>query len=238
MACVFSGEYHDKIWGTPVKDSAALFAQLSLVTQQCGVSWRIVWNKREHYKNAFCNWDMRRVASMGDADLDRLCDKEGPWAGKLIQNRGKLGAIIHNARACVALDSEPGGLSSFLWSFVDGREETVNASDCSSPEYERLFGVTSAYSDALAMALKKEHGFKFVGSVTIQAFLLQNGLLNGHAPTCERNPRSQRSTPSGRGAAKRRGCDLEAPASKGARSNPRAQRSIASEMPADKDVWL
>ena len=54
-ACIFSGEYHDQIWGTPVYTSRELFSQLSLCTQQCGVSWRIVWNKRLHYAAAFHN---------------------------------------------------------------------------------------------------------------------------------------------------------------------------------------
>ena len=33
--CIFEGEYHDAVWGTPVVDSEGLFAQLSLCTQQC-----------------------------------------------------------------------------------------------------------------------------------------------------------------------------------------------------------
>ena len=84
MSCAFEGEYHDVVWGTPVTDSRDLFAQLSLCTQQCGVSWRIVWNKRHFYEAAFKNWDMRRVAAMSDADLDHMCDKHGPWVGKVM----------------------------------------------------------------------------------------------------------------------------------------------------------
>ena len=119
------GEYHDEVWGTRVTDPKVLFAQLSLCTQQCGVSWKIVWNKRHHYEAAFHNWDLARVASMSDADLDAFCDKEGPWAGKLIQNRGKLSAIIHNARQCAAIDvATPGGLAAFLWSFVRAAGES------------------------------------------------------------------------------------------------------------------
>lgn len=231
-SCLFSGEYHDVVWGTPVTDSAELFGQLSLCTQQCGVSWRIVWNKRHHYKSAFKDWDMRAVAAMGEADLDRLCDKEGPWAGKLIQNRKKLDAIIHNARSCCAIDdATPGGLSAFLWRTVSAAgadaaapqgdadlnvhipglsapvvrdPQCLNAHSPSSPEYERLFGVTGPYSDRLAGLLRRtrESGegegsatrvdfepFKFLGSITLQAFLLQCGLLNGHSPSCARNPR-------------------------------------------------
>ena len=60
------------------------FSHSSLCTQQCGVSWRIVWNKRHFYKAAFKNWDMGRVAAMSDADLDHMCDKHGPWVGKVM----------------------------------------------------------------------------------------------------------------------------------------------------------
>ena len=192
--CIFSGEYHDEVWGTPVTDADKLFAQLSLCTQQCGISWRIVWNKRHFYADAFHGFRMDRVAAMTDEELDRLCDKEGPWGGKLIQNRAKLAAIIHNAKQCAAIEAaEEGGLSGFLWSFVRGHPETVNAfADCASAEYDRIFGQTSQYSDALAAAIKTKSGyhFKFLGSIVLQAFLLQNGLLNGHAISCFKNPRS------------------------------------------------
>ena len=216
MACWAGhwGEYHDEVWGTRVTDPMTLFAQLSLCTQQCGVSWRIVWNKRHHYAAAFHNWDLARVAMMTDADLDALCDREGPWAGKLIQNRGKLNAIMHNARQCSAIDAAtPGGLAAFLWSFVRAQGETrfsvmlgggstvdideaaIHTGDGGGGEVNE---VTSTFSDALTAALKRKAGcgvtfepFKFLGSITLQAFLLQNGLLNGHSRTCAKNPRCE-----------------------------------------------
>ena len=194
MACAFAGDYHDTIWGVPVRDSRILFAQLSLCTQQCGVSWRIVWNKRHHYEAAFHGWDRRKVAQMTAEDVDALCDKSGPWAGKIIQNRPKLAAIVNNAQKCVEIDdSHPGGLSAYLWSFVDGRDdEATNTHAHGTAAYDENFGVTSQFSDALARALKGERGFKFLGSVTLQAFLLQNGQLNGHAPGCPCHARCKR----------------------------------------------
>jgi DNA-3-methyladenine glycosylase I len=166
----FSGEYHDTVWGIPVTDTTTLFGQLSLITQQCGVSWEIVWKKREHYRQAFCDWDMHRVAAMTEADLDRLCDKDGPWAGRVMQNRPKLAAIVHNARLCVQIEEEhDGGLVGYLWGFVKGREEeTVNPHERDSAAYQEVFGETSAFSDALAAALKKGRGFKYIGSITLQ----------------------------------------------------------------------
>ena len=218
MACWADwGEYHDNVWGSPVTDTSTLFAQLSLCTQQCGVSWRIVWNKRHHYANAFHDWDLARVAAMSEDDLDRLCNKEGEWAGKLIQNRAKLHAIIHNATQMLKIHTAtPGGLPAFLWSFVEGDCESPfttilpgrkaplfispHAINTSAGSDTEVNSVTSNYSDALTAALKRTGShpskaidfapFKFLGSITIQAFLLQNGLLNGHSCTCVKNPRS------------------------------------------------
>ena len=178
--CVAWGDYHDLVWGTPNVDSVELFGQLMLCTQQCGVSWKVVWNKRHHYREAFHNWDMASVAAMTDVDVDRLCDKAGPWAGKLIQNRGKLSAIVHNARQCLLIhEGTEGGLAAFLWSFVKapareftpsfgmclpGLAEPVMLSsaainihaDCECAEYKHAFGVTSEVSDCLAAALKQQ----------------------------------------------------------------------------------
>jgi 3-methyladenine DNA glycosylase Tag len=218
-----------------VTDGTTLFAQLMLCTQQCGVSWRIVWNKRHDYREAFKQWDMDKVAAMGESDLDELCDKEGAWAGRLLQNRNKLAAIIHNAKQCVKIEkSTPGGLSAFLWHAVasdcakasaeagdttftvglDGLSEplkldsaAVNATkDKDDASYQAVFGTTSAFSDKLASTLKGKGSlpegsvpfepFRYLGSITLQAFLLQNGLLNGHAPTCAKNPRSGKPQPS------------------------------------------
>ena len=217
------GDYHDTVWGTPITDSTELFGQLMLCTQQCGISWNIVWNKRHHYRQAFHGWNMARVAAMTEAEMDALCDKEGSWAGKVIQNRAKLSAIIHNARQCLLIHrNTAGGLAAFLWRFVAAPESedspfmvrlaglpkpmavsphAINAyTDCECASYLHAFGATSAVSDSLAAEIKgkgpKREGdlayepFKFLGSTTIQAFLLQNGLLNGHGPQCAKNPRS------------------------------------------------
>ena len=125
--------------------------------------------------------------------MDDLVDRSGQWAGKLMQNRNKLQAIVHNAKLCVDIeDSHPGGLSGFFWSFVRGREDvTINSHERDSSEYDRTFGQTSEFSDAMEQELKKRRGFKFLGSITLQAFMLQCGLLNGHCPRCPCNPRSR-----------------------------------------------
>lgn len=282
MPCVFSGDYHDQIWGTPVLDSRGLFQQLSLCTQQCGVSWKIVWNKRLHYREAFHDWDMRAVARMTEEDLDALCDKEGPWAGRLLQNRKKLSAIVHNARMMVQIDeATSGGLAAYLWRFVASPSEAgifevqlaglpsplrvqaqyVNAAEePSSAAYAETFKETSALSDRLAAALKRKgdaaapcaQPFQFLGSVTLQAFLLQCGLLNGHAPSCPKNPRggapgksrvckrARDNDEPPRTSSKRRARADEPPrtSKRRARAGARAGTSSPPAAADDDDVWL
>ena len=235
-ACAFSGDYHDTVWGTALTSSKELFAQLSLASQQAGVSWRTIWNKRHDYSAAFHQWNMQRVSKMMEADLDVLCDKEGPWAGRIMQNRTKLSAIIHNARQCVIIDAAtPGGLAAFLWSVVVDASKTsrfqvtlpgletalyldersINALEaCGSDDYKAVFGERGEFSDALVARLKRtgEHKtsqpsfepFKFLGALTVQAFMLQCGLLNGHSCQCFRSPRAAlSSTASPRACGKR-----------------------------------
>ena len=69
-----SRAYHDDIWGAPLREDRALFEVLSLCSQQCGLSWRVIWNKRRDYNEAFHGFDMQRVAAMDEASVRALVD--------------------------------------------------------------------------------------------------------------------------------------------------------------------
>ena len=193
-ACYEWGPYHDDVWGTPLRSSRELFEQLCLASQQAGLSWRIVWSKREGYAAAFHNWDMHAIAAMTDSDIDELCSPA--WAGRVLQSRRKLEAIVHNARVCCEIEAEhEEGLAGFLWSFFKDDPATTNEhEDFESAAYKTIFGTTSKYSDAMERAMiRSKHSsaqwnFRFLGSITLQAFALQVGMLNGHSPQCWKNP--------------------------------------------------
>lgn len=85
--------YHDDEWGVPVHDSQKLFEKLCLEGQQAGLSWITVLKKRETYRQCFHQFDPHKVAAMTEADVDRLMQNPG-----LIRHRGKLEAIINNAK--------------------------------------------------------------------------------------------------------------------------------------------
>jgi DNA-3-methyladenine glycosylase I len=172
---------------------------LSLCSQQAGLNWRTIWTKRGAYRKAFHDFDMECVAAMTQDDILALIQKhqEMRLAGAaksdlILCSEKKLSAIVHNAKLCVKIHREhEGGLSGFFWDFLPNAETIVNAeayekfAELEAREGENgTFGKNSRFSKALEAELKRKRGFKFLGSVTLQAFLLQNGLLNGHCPSC------------------------------------------------------
>ena len=54
--------YHDREWGVPSRDARHLFEMLTLEGAQAGLSWSTILHKREGYRRAFANFDVRRVA--------------------------------------------------------------------------------------------------------------------------------------------------------------------------------
>ena len=159
--------YHDTEWGFPVDDDRRLFEKLSLEGFQSGLSWRTILAKRENFRAAFHDFDFHRVAHFTERDVQRLLGNEG-----IIRHRGKIEAVINNARRAVELAGREGSLAAFLWRYE------------SPPRGAPTQAIaTSAESVALSKALKKD-GWKFVGPTTMYAFMQAMGLVNDHAEHC------------------------------------------------------
>ncbi len=54
--------YHDKEWGRPEHDDQKLFEFLILEGAQAGLSWITILKRREGYRKAFSNFDVKKVA--------------------------------------------------------------------------------------------------------------------------------------------------------------------------------
>jgi DNA-3-methyladenine glycosylase I len=54
--------YHDKEWGVPVHDDNLLFEFLILEGAQAGLSWSTILKKRDGYREAFSNFEPKKVA--------------------------------------------------------------------------------------------------------------------------------------------------------------------------------
>lgn len=167
-------KYHDEEWGVPSRDDRHLYEKLCLEAQQAGLSWITVLRKREAYRKAFFNFDVKKIAKMTDEEVAGLLQNEG-----LIRHIGKLTAIRANAIATLAVQEEFGSLSAYLWSFVDHKPVVHKLTSY------REAAVTSEVSDAMAKALKKR-GFKFLGSTSLYAFMQSVGMVNDHELSCFR----------------------------------------------------
>lgn len=155
--------YHDKEWGFPVKDDRRLFEKLCLEGFQSGLSWRTILAKRENFRAAFANFEFEKVARFTEKDVARLLADAG-----IVRHRGKIEAVINNAKRMTELVKLEGSLAAYVWRFESAA--TPGAS-------------TSAASIAMSKDLKKR-GWSFVGPTTVHAFMQAMGLINDHAPDC------------------------------------------------------
>lgn len=164
--------YHDKEWGVPETDRRYLFEMICLEGQQAGLSWITVLKKRENYRQAFHHFAPEKVAEMTEDDVERLVQDAG-----IIRHRGKIQAIIGNARALLAMEANGEAFSDFIWSFVGHQPQLTQATTLAEVP------ASTPTSDALSKALKKR-GFKFVGTTICYAFMQASGMVNDHVTSC------------------------------------------------------
>ena len=109
--------YHDLEWGFPVADDRLLFEKLCLEGFQSGLSWITILRRRPGFRAAFFNFDIERVASMTEVDIERLLQDTG-----IIRHRGKIESTINNASRALELAAEFGSLGSFFWRYEPGAD--------------------------------------------------------------------------------------------------------------------
>ncbi len=91
------GRYHDEVWGRRTHGESALFEALTLGVFEVGLSWSIVFAKREAFRSAFRGFEVAKVAAMTERDVEELV-----MDASIIRNRGKIQATLDNARAMMS----------------------------------------------------------------------------------------------------------------------------------------
>jgi len=170
--------YHDREWGFPVADDVRLFEKISLEGFQAGLSWLTILRKREAFRAAFAGFDYTRVARFGERDVDRLLADAG-----IVRNRGKIEAVINNARRALELAEAEGSLAHYVWGF----EPEKRARRLDRARLAEL--ASTSESQALAKDLKRR-GWRFVGPTTVYAFMQAMGLVNDHLDGCAAKARA------------------------------------------------
>lgn len=162
-------DYHDNEWGVPKYDDRELFELLILESFQAGLSWLTVLKKREAFRKAFDNFDVKKVANYGENKVNELLQNEG-----IIRSRSKINSAISNAKIFIQIQKEYGSFSKYIWSFTDGKI-IKNKND--------KFEVSTPLSDKISKDLKKR-GMKYVGTVIIYSYLQSIGIINDHETGC------------------------------------------------------
>ena len=160
--------YHDTEWGFPVENDFRLFEKICLEGFQSGLSWRTILVKRENFRAVFHNFDFNKVAKFTQRDVTRLLKNEG-----IVRHRGKIEAVINNAKRAKEMVKEEGSLATFFWRYEP------NAKKLAKPQTISI----SEESTALSKDLKKL-GWKFVGPTTAYAFMQAMGMVNDHVANC------------------------------------------------------
>ena len=161
--------YHDEVWGRRTYDEPALFEALTLGVFEAGLSWSIVFGKRDAFRRAFHGFDIARVAAMTERDVDRLVQDPS-----IIRNRAKIRATVENAHA---MSSASPSLPALARSY--GRTSG------SAPRSVADVPTSTPGAEALAKRLKSQ-GYHFVGPTSVYAFMQNIGMVNDHIQGCFR----------------------------------------------------
>ncbi len=164
--------YHDKEWGVPVHDDRLLFEMLILEGAQAGLSWSTILQKRQGYKKAFDDFDVKKVARYTQKRIDKLLLNPN-----IVRNKLKVKATVENAKQFLKVQKEFNSFDAYIWSFVNG-QPVVN-------QWKKMSDVPASTpeSEAMSKALKKR-GFKFVGPTICYAFMQGVGMVNDHLLSC------------------------------------------------------
>jgi DNA-3-methyladenine glycosylase I len=163
------GRYHDEVWGRRTHDEPAMFEALTLGVFEVGLSWSIVFGKREAFRTAFRGFDVAKVAAMTERDVDRLVQD-----ASIIRNRGKIQATVDNARAMTSA-------SPSLAALAKSHEITRKRAPRSIADLPK----TTPQAEAFAKQLKSQ-GYRFVGPTSVYAFMQNVGVVNDHLHGCFR----------------------------------------------------
>ena len=158
--------YHDEEWGNPNFNEDYLFEMLILESFQAGLSWEIILNKRENFRQAFDDFDIDKIIMYDEEKIEELRNNKG-----IVRNKLKINAAINNAKIFKEIRSECGSFLEYLRGFTG--DDIIYEND----------KTTSPISDEISQDLRKR-GMTFVGSTIIYSYLQAIGLINSHANEC------------------------------------------------------
>lgn len=171
-------EYHDEEWGRPDGDDRRHFKFLILESAQSGLSWSLVWRKRDGYRKAFAGFDPKKVSRYDSRKVASLLQDPG-----IVRNRLKVASAVGNAKPFLDVQREFGSFDAYLWRFAPRRAR--------APRTLAELPARTAESEALAKDLGTR-GFRFLGPVVMYSHMQAVGLVNDHVAGCFRRAEVER----------------------------------------------
>ena len=162
-------EYHDKEWGYPEGNDKKLFEKICLEGFQAGLAWITILRKREHFREAFSNFDFNTISKYGEKEIQVLKSNAG-----IVRHEGKIRSVINNSHRAKELISEKGSLKNYFWYFSQFVTEDL---------YDEIPAKTSL-SEAISKDLKNR-GWTWVGPTTVYSFMQATGIVNDHHHECD-----------------------------------------------------
>ena len=136
---------------------------------EVGLSWSIVFGKRDAFREAFRGFDVAKVAAMTERDVDRLVQD-----ASIIRNRGKIQATVDNAHAIMSASPS---LAALAQSYQITRKR--------APRSVADLPKSTPQAEAFAKQLKSQ-GYRFIGPTSVYAFMQNVGVINDHVHGCFR----------------------------------------------------
>src|SRR5579871_3412033 len=157
-------KYHDEEWGKEIHDDETLFEFLILESAQAGLSWITILRRRNNYRKAFANFNVKKVAAFTEEDVQRLLQDEG-----IIRNKLKVRGAINTAKLFLEVQKEFGSFYAYLYSFMPEGKPIVN-------HHHKLVASTPI-SDTISKDMKKR-GFTFFGTTICYAYMQAIGMVD------------------------------------------------------------
>ncbi len=87
----------------------AYFENLSRVIFQAGLNWQVVDGKWSAIKDSFCGFNIKKAAALTDNDVAEMLKNPD-----LIRHKGKIQAVIQNAKNFLLIQKTYGSFSNYL----------------------------------------------------------------------------------------------------------------------------
>ena len=159
-------KYHDLEWGIPIHNEKKLLELLILELFQAGLSWETILNKRENFREAFDDFDIKKICNYSESKIEELLQNKN-----IIRHKSKILAAINNTAIFDDIQKEYKTFDNYIWHFTNNNIIYENNK------------TKSLLSDEITKDLKKR-GMKFIGTTIVYSYLQAIGIINSHEKKC------------------------------------------------------